>query len=447
MNALDDLYGSGASQQTGRYRDALSAFFETYGPGLVAAYRAPGRVNLIGEHTDYNHGFVLPVALDRDTVLFARPREDAQIHLANVEEQYPPVALVIGNQVLTGPRGDWGNYARGPAQMLAQRMDRPLRGFDGLISGAPPFGVPRGSGLSSSSALTVAVAVALAHINGWPVADGPETRAEFALLCAEAEWYVGTRGGTMDHSISMLAQRDHAMFMDCRPGTNGSCATEHVPLPRNYRLMVVDSRVRHENTRGEFNQRVAACRAGVALLRERYPGITHLRDVQCVEWTELAPQLPVEVTVQDLRRHSINLGDLPGLTAGTSLRVRDRCEHVWTENQRVLAAVDAMREGDMDALGRLLNDAHASARDGYGVSCLELESLVRAAREVDGVLGARLTGAGWGGCIVALVPADSVLEFEDHVRARYQAETGRSAAVFACRAGPGAGPVCMDGLI
>jgi galactokinase len=448
-NDLYDIYGSGATEQVERYRVALAAFMGAFGPGPVSAYRAPGRVNLIGEHTDYNHGYVLPVALDRDTVLMVRPRRDPWVHVVNIETQYPPLAFVAEGSIPPGPRGDWGNYAHGAAQMLAGRMGRPLQGFDGLVTGTPQFGVPRGSGLSSSSALTVAVAVALADLNGWHLdgADGSPDRAEFAQLCAEAEWYVGTRGGTMDHSIALLAQRGHAMFMDCRPQADGSLTTEHVPLSESYRLLVVDSGVRHENTRGEFNLRVAACRAGVALLRRTFAGITHLRDVQVVPWTDLASLLPDEVIVEDLWRQGIDLGDLPGLAAGTCLQVRNRCKHVWRENERVLAAVAALRSGDTEVLGRLLNEAHASARDDYEVSCPELESLVRAAREVDGVAGARLTGAGWGGCIIALVPAHSLPAFEKHVKERYNAETGRVPPIFACRAGPGAGPVDMNRLV
>jgi galactokinase len=272
--------------------------------------------------------------------------------------------------------------------------------------------------------------------------------AEFARLCSEAEWYVGTRGGIMDQFIGLLGRRDHALFLDCRPRADGSYVTEQLPLPTDYRLLVVNSGVHHQNVKGAFNHRVAACRAGVKLLQAHYPGITHLRDVQDVPWAELSPYLPEEVTPGELAWQGIELGDLPGLAPDAPLLVRARCRHVWTENGRVLAAVAALRGGDVPTLGRLLDLAHASARDDYDVSCPELESLVRAARQVDGVAGARLTGAGWGGCIVALVHADAVAApcrgsstFEEHVGQQYLAETGHHAAIFACRAGPGAGRV------
>jgi len=441
--ALQTIYGDDAATQAHRYRAALDAFVASYGPGEVFIFRAPGRINLIGEHTDYNHGYVLPVALDKDILLLARPRPDGMVRLTNLEEEFPPRAFAIGPTIPPGPSGDWGNYARAAAQALARRLGRDLGGLDGLVAGGPPHGVPRGAGLSSSSALTVVVAIALACLNEW-LPDGV-TLAEF---CAEAEWYVGTRGGIMDHFIALLARRDHALFLDCRPDWKGRYIMEHIPLPRDYLLLIADSGVRHQNVRGLFNRRVAACRAGVELLRAHFPGITHLRDVQEVPWAKLAPHLPEEVTVGELWERGIELGDVPGLTSDTRLRVHARCRHVWMENRRVRAAVAALLAGDVAKLGCLLNEAHASARDDYEISCPELESLVRAARAVEGVAGARLTGAGWGGCIVALVHREAVPTFEAEVADQYQAETGRKAAIFACRAGPGAGlmaTVCVIG--
>ena len=442
---LRAIYGQGAAAQEQRYPEALTAFTSAYGPGEVLTFRAPGRVNLIGEHTDYNHGYVLPIALDRDILLLARPRSDATVHLSNMEAEFPPRSFTIGPDIPPDPPGDWGNYARGAAQALARQLAvgaglRPaptdLRGLDGLIAGQPPHGVPRGAGLSSSSVLTVVVALALAHVNGWQP-DG----VTLARFCSEAEWYVGTRGGIMDQFIALLSRRGHALFLDCRPDTAGRYRMEHVPLPQGYHLLIADSGVRHGNVRGHYNRRVAACRAGVGLLRARFPAITHLRDVQEVPWAELEPLLPEEVTVGELTGRGIELGDVPGLTPDTRLRVRARCRHVWTENRRVEAAVAALRAGEVATLGRLLNEAHASARDDYEISCPELEVLVQAAREVDGVAGARLTGAGWGGCIVALVRDDAVPAFQAHVARRYQAETGRTPAIFACRSAPGAGLV------
>ncbi len=458
MSTLPDIYGDEAERQGVRYAQALCAYRAAYGPGQVEVFRAPGRVNVIGEHTDYNHGYVLPVALDRDTLLLARPRADGAIRLCNLERGFAPVEFSAGPAIPPAVRGDWSNYARAAAQAVAGRWGPGLVGLDGLVAGSAPYGVPRGAGLSSSSALTVVIAVALAHFNGRaagaefgagePSAAAADERAAFALFCSQAEWYVGTRGGIMDHFAALLGRRDQALFLDCRPDEAGRYTIEHLPLPEDHRLLVVDSGVHHENARGQFNERVACCRAGVALLRQRETGhlgpggsITHLRDVQDRPWGELAARLPDEVTPEELRRQSIDLGDLPGLNDDTRLRVRARCRHVLSENQRVLAAVAALREGDVAVLGRLLDEAHASARDDYEISCPELESLVAAAHEVEGVAGARLTGAGWGGCLVALVHAAAIAAFTERIRRRYAAETGLTCSIFACRAGPGAGRV------
>ncbi|OQA45724.1 MAG: Galactokinase [Chloroflexi bacterium ADurb.Bin325] len=419
---FEPIYGDGAAQQAPRYAAALAAFARLYGAGDVAIYRAPGRVNLIGEHTDYNHGFVLPAALDKDAVILARPRPDATVRLANVEEGYAATAFDISPDIPPDAVGAWSNYVRGAAQALARTIDRPLHGFDGLVVSAPPYGVPRGSGLSSSSALTVAAAVTVAHLNGL---GGASYDAHFA--------------GIMDHFASVLGRSGHAMFLDCRPMADGEYRTEHVPLPEGYRLLVVDSGVHHRNVGGGYNQRVAECRAGVGLLQARFPGITHLRDVQEQAWDDLAADLPEETTLAALRAQGVALDDLPGVSDDAVLRVRPRCRHVWTENRRVLAAMAAMIAGDVATLGGLLNAAHASARDDYEISCPEIETLVDAAREVDGVAGARLTGAGWGGCMVALVAAEAAPAFERHVVECYRAATGRTPGVFVCRAGPGAG--------
>jgi len=375
------------------------------------------------------------VALDKDILLLARPRSDSTVRLSNLEAAFPPRAFTISPNIPPAPPGDWGNYARGAAQELTRHLGRDLRGLDGLIAGQPPYGVPREVGLSSSSALTVVVTVALAHLNGWQ----PESTA-LARLCSEAEWYVGTRGGIMDQFIALLGRRDHALFLDCRPDASGQYKMDHIPLPQDYCLLVADSGVRHQKVKKRaFNQRVAACRAGVGSLRPHFPDITHLRDVQHVPWAELAEKLPEETTVSEMREQGIDLGDVPGLASDTPLKVRACCRHVWTENRRVRAAVAALHAGEVATWGRLLDEAHASARDDYEISCPELESLVQTAREVDGVVGARLTGAGWGGCIVAVVHQDAVSDFEAYVSKQYQARTGQTATIFACRAGPGAG--------
>lgn len=439
--ALEAVYGEDPKvldAQVERYRRGLAAFGARYGPGEVSVFRAPGRVNVIGEHTDYHHGYVLPVALDKDVLLFARPRRDAAVHLANVEGEFTDCSFTISADVPPRPVGDWANYVQGAAQLLERECGPGLRGMDALVVGAPPDGVPRGAGVSSSSALTVAAAVALVGLNRLAL-EGPA----LAERCSRAEWYVGTRGGVMDHFASLLSQRGHALFLDCRPGPDGYTYSP-VPLPAGHAVMVVDSGVRHRNTGPHYNQRVAEGRIGIHLLGARHPGITHLRDVSDLPWEELESLLPERVAAAELPALGIDLARLLNggvLPQSTEYLVRRRCRHVVTENQRVLRAVAAMKAGDTHTLGRLMDEAHASARDDYEISIPEIEVLVEAAREHPGTLGARLTGAGWGGCIVALVRLDAAPSFGDAVSEAYRRRTGGTARVFHCVPGPGAGPV------
>jgi galactokinase len=438
--ALESTYGQDSTSladQARRYKEDLARFAELYGPGEVLVFRAPGRVNLIGEHTDYNQGYVLPTALDKDVLLLCRPRKDELMRLRNVEDSYSARQFRIDTAIPNSRVGDWSNYVRGPVQLLAQEAGRPLLGMDILVDGQSPYGIPRGSGLSSSSALTVVTAVALAKVNSLNI-SGPA----LADACGRAEWYVGTRGGIMDQFIAILARRDHALFLDCQPRcTEPVYGYEHVPLPSNYAVVVVDSGVRHRNTGPHFNRRVAECRVGVRLLQQEYPEIDSLRDAERHPWRELAPLLPETISRRELSERGIDPDELldRGVATETNeFSIRSRCRHVITENERVLEAVSALQAGDIPTFGDLMNQAHASARDDYEISVPEIEALVAIARQTEGTAGARLTGAGWGGCIVALVANDVASAFCESVPAAYQAETGKHADAFLCRSGPGA---------
>ena len=242
----------------------------------------------------------------------------------------------------------------------------------------------------------------------------------------------------MDHFAAILSRRNHALFLDCRPQSDGGYITRHIPLPADYRLLVVDSGTHHQNARGEFNLRVAACRAGVALLRRVYPDIRQLRDVQHIPWQDLAPHLPDQSTVADLATAGIDLGELPGVDPQAPLHIAACCRHVWHENHRVLDALDALERHDIPRVGSLLREAHRSAKEDYAISTRELDCIVDTACAVDGVTGARLTGAGWGGCALVLVHADAVAELQQRVRADFSAAIGYTPAMFLCQAGPGA---------
>ncbi len=426
--------------QIERYARAVGEFGRRYGPGEVRVYHAPGRVNLIGEHTDYNQGYVLPVALDRDVLLLARPRDDNTVCLDNLEPGFPPRTFAITQTIPARPVGDWSNYCQGPAQLLAREHGPALLGYDGLVDGGAPLGVPRGAGLSSSSALTVAACAALVELNGLPLSG-----ASLADACSRAEWYVGTRGGIMDQFISVLAAPEHALFLDCRPAADGSGYPYRlVPLPAGYAIVVADSGVRHANTGPHFNRRVAECSVGVRLLERHYPGITHLRDVEALAWGQVEPLLPEVISRTVLLSAGIDPARIldNGVDPQTdAFFVRRRCRHVVSENRRVLEACAALEAGDVNRLGELMNAAHRSARDDYEISTPEVEALVSEALALPGVVAARLTGAGWGGCIVALVAQEAAAEVAPRLAMGYRRATGLQSHVFVCRSAAGAGLV------
>lgn len=434
--ALEQTYPKDPKQLK-RYLEALSLFKELYGTGDVLCFRAPGRVNLIGEHTDYNHGFVMPVALDKDTLLLIRPRQDATIQLHNSEFSYAPASFEISTAIELARVSSWTNYARGVAQVMQQKFAQPLKGFDGLVVAKEPFGVPRSAGLSSSSSLTVVVLLALAHINHWDASV-----SDLVSAASDAEWYVGTRGGIMDQYISLQGAKNKALFLDCRPAKNATYTTKAVPLPEAYQLLIVNSGVKHQNVGGGYNYRVAACRAAVGLVQKVYPFVSQLRDLEGLKWETFEALLPTSISVKALKEQAIDLTDIPTITPDAELKVKARCRHVYTENQRVLQAMTAMETNNMPALGKLLKEAHTSAKNDYEISCPEIEALVNILNAQQGVLGARLTGAGWGGCVVALVEQRAVKLVVQTLKTSYQEQTKLEPDVFVCEASSGAGLVC-----
>ena len=373
----------------------VDRFRERFGREPILIVRAPGRANLLGGHTDYNEGFVLPVAIDRSVLLAAAPRNDRLVVLE---------ALDLGDRSefnLDEPRPHqtqlWSNYQRGVAHFL-QAGGHSLGGMDAALTSD----VPIGSGLSSSAAVEMATAFAFRTLEGLDI-DLPS----LALVCQRAEHeFAGVPCGIMDQFISALGRRDHALLLDCR-----SLAYEAVPLPRGLRVVVCDTGVRRQLAGSEYRVRRAQCEEAVNRLQVVLPSIRTLRDV----------------TPDELATHS---GLLPTV-------VHRRARHVVRATVRMGDAVAALRKGDADAFGAAMTDCHASLRDDYEVSCPELEALVEAAGEVPGCYGSRLTGGGFGGCTVSLVADDSVAAFEQHVGRRYRADTGREAIVVVCAAEDG----------
>jgi galactokinase len=378
--------------------DQVAARFREIFGSSARIFRAPGRVNLIGEHTDYNDGFVMPAALGFYTWIAAAKRDDRMLeaYSAHFNER---ISLSLDEDELAGPpRRHWSDFIRGVAAVL-QNAGYQLTGANLAIHGE----VPLGAGLSSSASLEVATALALTSLAGLDV-----PRLELAKLCQKAEHeFVGTRCGIMDQFIAVHGAAGHALMLDCR-----SLEYQLLPLPHELRLVVCNSMVRHELASGEYNRRRADCERGVKLLQPHLPGIRALRDVEIADleaWKQVLP-----------------------------MTVYRRCRHVITENQRVLAAAKALQSGEADRFGRLMYESHASLRDDYEVSCRELDLLVDLASPYPGVYGARMTGGGFGGCTVNLVKADACDSFKEQISQAYQNATGLVPELYVCEPGRGA---------
>lgn len=382
---------------------AVEAFREAFGaafgspPDLIA--RAPGRVNLIGEHTDYNDGFVMPMAIDREVRVAVRRRADRLVRLVSVN--YHAHSEFSLDEVVHDPDQTWSNYERGVVQILLE-SGASLGGFDMAIVGD----VPEGAGLSSSAAVEVATLTALNSLFGLGLAP-----FEVAKLGQRAEReFVGVSCGIMDQAISAVGRAGHAMLLDCR-----SLETTLVPLGSDLAVVVTDTAVTRGLVGSAYNDRRAECEGASAHFATVYPGVRALRDVNEAQ----------------IRAHAHELTDV----------VAKRARHVVTENARVINAGEAFRRGDLPEVGRLMYASHESLRDDFEVTVPELDLLVDLSRSKTGVFGARMTGAGFGGCIVALVKPDAVASYVEQVATQYRTETGLTPRVFVCTATDGAGVI------
>jgi len=378
--------------------------FASYGtPG--ALYTAPGRVNLIGEHTDYCDGFVMPAAIDFATVIAITPRTDGRVlaHSINFDERIDksiPELLDDGFAALRGGRKvHWSDYPAGVVWALREHGVRIACGFSLTIAGD----VPLGAGLSSSASVEVSTAIAVLGALG---VDLPLRK--IALLCQRAEnAFVGANSGIMDQFVICCGAADHALMLDCR-----SLEYQLAPIPAGIRIVICNSMVKHSVAGGEYNIRRAEIEEGTAILRAHRPEIKALRDA----------------TVADLARWGREMPD----------NVLRRCRHVITEDDRVLAAVEAFQSADLTRFGELMCEAHVSFRDDFEASCPEIDILVALANEQPGCFGARLTGGGFGGCTVNLVAADHAAAFTAAMCAGYLAATGIDAEIYISRASAGA---------
>lgn len=365
---------------------------------VLRLVRAPGRVNLIGEHTDYNAGFVLPLAIDLEVRIALRPSSGSRVRLTRLDTG-EAASFDMATHPVAGQ--GWIDYVVGVAWAMRE-AGQATRGFDGVLASS----VPIGAGLSSSAALEMASAWAL---------SGGEAPAlpplEVARLAQRAEnEHVGVRCGLMDQFASACGVAGHALLLDCR-----SLAWHPVPLPEDLVVVVIHSGVPRSLGASAYNERRAACEEAAALIGQHEPGVSALRDVD-------RPML---------ERHRTRLGET----------VFARAAHVVDENARVLAAVAALEAGDHARLGTLLAESHASLRDLFEVSCPELDLLVEIAASTPGVVGSRMTGAGFGGCTVTLARPDTVDVLRDRLEAEYAPRTGRQATLWVLRAVDGAGPL------
>ena len=375
--------------------DDVAAHYSVAGEPAVRC-AAPGRVNLIGEHTDYSGGFVMPAAIDFQTVAEIRPRSDGRISLysQNMGEEisYPAEPLP------STARKHWSDYPVGVAWSLAQ---------EGVHAGAFALtlegNVPLGAGLSSSASIEVATALALLELAGTSL-----PLPTIALACQRAEnVFVGARSGIMDQFIACAGKQDHALMLDCR-----SLEYRHLPIPAHVRLIICNSMVKHEHAGGQYNVRREEVEEGTRILHARWPSIKALRDATEAQLNECRLEMPPNVF--------------------------RRCRHIITENKRVELAASALERGDLPAFGTLMAEAHRSFRDDFEASCSELDTLVEIAAELPGCYGARMTGGGFGGCTVNLVEENKADQFRQQIHARYRATTGIDADIYLCRASAGA---------
>ncbi|WP_034913483.1 galactokinase [Erwinia sp. 9145] len=370
-------------------------FKDTFGYDADHTIQAPGRVNLIGEHTDYNDGFVLPCAIDYQTVIACAKRDDRTVRVIAADYDNQQDSFSLDEPILTHQDQMWSNYVRGVVKHLQQR-NKDFDGVDMVIAGD----VPQGAGLSSSASLEVAVGTVFQQLYHLPL-DG----AEIAVNGQEAEnQFVGCNCGIMDQLISSLGKKDHAMLLDCR-----TLGTRPVPMPKDVAVVIINSNFRRNLVGSEYNTRRQQCETGA-----RFFTRPSLRDVELSQFKAVEHELdPV---------------------------VAKRVRHVLTENARTLEAADALAKGDLARMGELMADSHASMRDDFEITVPPIDTLVEIVKNTIGDRGGvRMTGGGFGGCVVALVPQALVEEVRSAVADRYEAKSGIKETFYVCKASEGAG--------
>jgi galactokinase len=382
-----------------RKTEITRRFARLYGHEAVLWTQAPGRVDLMGSHTDYNEGFVLTMAIDRSTWLAARPRDDRRvvIHSMNVDGR----AEFGLDAVDHDGAFPWTNYVRGVAASL-QQAGYALRGFDGLVQSS----VPISSGVSSSAALEVATAMMFKSLSGLEIDP-----LQLALLCQKAEnEFVGVNSGILDQYTSVMGEAGCVLLLDCR-----QLSSRSAPMAEGIRAVICDTQAKRELTGSEYSERRAQCEEGARRLAAFYPHVTALRDV----------------TLEQFEKHE---GDLPPVVA-------KRCRFIIEENQRVLDLAHMLSAGDRARIRSLTSASYLGARDLYEIGSREMELMMGAMLGGPGIIGARQAGAGFGGCMIALVESDQIERFADQVAREYLSVSGIDAQVYPVEATAGAGPI------
>ena len=382
-----------------RLERVTNAFRTRFGAEPSSWCRAPGRVDLMGSHTDYNLGYVMTMTVDRDTWLAARPRGDREVHVASLN--LPGSAQFSLDDIQ--PAGDselrWTDYIRGVAKVLQEAGHR-LAGFDGLIHST----IPLGSGLSSSAALEMATAIAFQELSGFHL-----DTVEMARLGQRAEnQFVGVNCGILDQYSSALGRAGAALLLDCRDLTSVD-----VPIHPDIGVVICDTKAPRQLIGTEYTDRRRQCEAGVRVLQQRQPEISSLRDVSIDVFERYQQDLPPAVA--------------------------QRCRFIIEENSRVLELKDALPHGDRQKLHHLLHASYVGARDLYEIAVPPMEAMLNAMLQGPGVIGARQAGAGFGGCMVALVETDHVEHFASGVAEAYARATGLQPSIYPVVAAPGAG--------
>jgi galactokinase len=382
---------------------AIQAYIQRFAQPPRYVARAPGRVNLLGEHVDYNDGFVLPAAIDRASYVAFSPASSARSTLVaadfSEESEFTPASLPGKTQPDGSPLPEWALYPAGVAWSLGEaRLPTPA------LQAAFCSDIPRGSGLSSSASIELAFGVAWQTLGGWKLPP-----MQLARLGQKAEnRYVGVNCGIMDQFASACGVKDRLLLLDCR-----SLDYRSLPLPEDTLIVVADTSVRRKLSSGGYNERRAACEEAVRLLSKDLPGIKALRDVSVEAFDRLCGQLPA--------------------------LVEKRARHIVEEIERTRQAITLLEQGQTQAFGQLMNACHVSLRDYYEVSTPELDAMVEIAQSLPGCLGARLTGAGFGGCTVNLVERDQAAAFAAALKPEYERRTGLHPEIYICQASGGAG--------